>query len=279
MEFRLCPKCNLNWIPTYKELCDVCNAPSVLPTRTKKPKCSAIKKEKSIPQSNVAFKCNYCDGGRNLQVMGFHGVCSDDVIKYNIEAAKRTWCSAPNCFCRKYLMGEISRSELDARHHEKKDVCYESSVLDLWRIGCGMVVNGKNKGKPNRLLGVRTNSLCVLTSTDPQANSHDRFIFAAFLVLRADEGSDTVAGYVEAHPNYRISFTPEEAKKLKFWNYYRNNSEKAPYQWGNNLFRYLNDEIAVKILKDIVKVKENTAEEQNAKTMLERFCQTHNLSH
>lgn len=40
---------------------------------------------KSSNKNNIAFKCNYCDGGRSKEVVGYKGVCSDDIIKYNTE--------------------------------------------------------------------------------------------------------------------------------------------------------------------------------------------------
>lgn len=47
-------------------------------------------KIKVYPRANIAFKCNFCDGGHSDEQVGFNGVCSDDVIRNNIELEKRT---------------------------------------------------------------------------------------------------------------------------------------------------------------------------------------------
>ena len=36
----------------------------------------------SQKDGNLAIKCNYCDGGRSVNRIGFSGVCSDRVIEY-----------------------------------------------------------------------------------------------------------------------------------------------------------------------------------------------------
>ena len=56
-----------------------------------------------------------------------------------------------------------------------------------------------------------------------------------------------------------------------FWNYDKNKRDKAPYQWGSGLFRYINDATATDILRDIVKVKQNTADAPLAEEMLSYF--------
>lgn len=64
----------------------------------------------SIKKSNtkifkpcIAFKLNYCDGGKDsdLERIGFHGICSDKMIKYNVEKP-RAWCSNDDCVCKQY---------------------------------------------------------------------------------------------------------------------------------------------------------------------------------
>ena len=39
----------------------------------------------SQDRHNIVFKCNYCDGGKSDNLMGFHGVCSDSIIQYHIK--------------------------------------------------------------------------------------------------------------------------------------------------------------------------------------------------
>ena len=57
----------------------------------------AITKPQALKRSrderpNIAFKCNYCDGGASDKSVGFNGVCSDAVIYNNIDVEHRTWC-------------------------------------------------------------------------------------------------------------------------------------------------------------------------------------------
>ncbi|MDE6107340.1 MAG: hypothetical protein K2F83_01530, partial [Oscillospiraceae bacterium] len=68
-------------------------------------------KTKKVKRSNIAFKCNYCDGGAVSGSVGFNGICSDEVIKYNIEKAKHVWCSNPDGACKQYRDGKLGRSE------------------------------------------------------------------------------------------------------------------------------------------------------------------------
>ena len=105
-----------------------------------------------------------------------------------------------------------------------------------------------------------------------------RNIFGVFIVVRTDEGDDLTEGKVFAHEKYRIALSDEETEKMCFWNYYKNNSEKAPYQWGTGLFRYLKDSAAVHILRDIANLKKGTSDEALANEMLEYFCATNGLS-
>lgn len=278
MAYKICPECNLNYISEEEIICEVCRGKHS--ERVKVRGANRKKAEEKVyPRKNVAFKCNFCDGGASESCVGFHGICSDSMIRNNIQVEKRVWCSAPECDCCKYLNGQIDRAQLDAAWQKNAgNVCYESGVLTLWKMAAGMVVRGKNKGQPNKLLGVQTNSLCVLTSRKVKAKKEERFIFGAFIVARSDEGSDVSAGEVQAHDKYKISLTPEESKELNFWNYYKNNSEKAPYQWGTGLFRYIGDDASVKILQDIAKVKRGKADEALAKEMLEYFTEANGLN-
>lgn len=87
------------------------------------------RKTKFYTRENIAFKCNYCDGGKSDKEIGFNGVCSDKIIRNNIEVEKRTWCSSEESDCLSYFNGEMSRLELDNIHGSGRYVCYESQCL------------------------------------------------------------------------------------------------------------------------------------------------------
>lgn len=266
MSYKLCPKCELNYMLDTEQMCKVC-AESLISAKQANHR---IKKIKTMPRRNIAFKCNFCDGGKESNDIGFAGICTDDVLKYN--TANKVWCGADECYCKQYVDGKITRQQIEEAYaNDNRCICYESHILINWEMSAGMVVRGKNKGMPNKLLGVRTNSLCILTTQYPKMSSEDRYIFGVFLVKRSDEGDDVNAGMVEADEKYRISLNAAEAKKMPFWKYYQNDSDKAPTQWGTGLFRYIDDATAIKILEDIIEIKNDIREKEQAVELLNYF--------
>jgi len=157
------------------------------------------------------------------------------------------------------------------------DLCYESNVFRLWQFGAGGVIKGKNKGKPNRLLGVKRNSLCVFTTKKPFSSSLNRIVFAVSIVAGSIEGGEYEAGLVKSHEKYRLMLTDEQADKVCFWDYYQNNSEKKDKFWGTGLYRYISDEVAIAILRAIVEVKKGAVDEALAEEMLEYYLRENNL--
>jgi len=233
------------------------------------------KQKKSRLRLNIAFKCNYCDGGKSEDSIGFRGVCSDAMIRYNIETERHVWCSSEECPCRNYYDGKISRAQLDAYFNREGDgsfICYESVMLRDWRAAAGIVTHGENKGRPMRLMQVQPNSLAVLTTREPGTPEAKRFIFAVFLVDDTYEGDNRDEGYVSAESEYRLELTPSEAKQMKFWNYYYNPNAPELIRFGSGLHRYLSDLQAAQILKDIAAVKEGTKDEALAKKFFQHFC-------
>lgn len=212
-------------------------------------KASGRKKEYA-PLESVAFKCNYCDGGKSSTCIGFNGKCSDAMIRYNIDIAKHVVCSAKSV-CKRYHDGLISRAELDALPNP----CQESLLHDEWTMSAGYYQTGPDVGKPihmNRLCG---GSLAVLTSRKPGDNEAARFVFAAFLVSSAYGGDDQETGSVVADPVWRVELMPGQAEKILFWNYYYNKRSPEKIAYGSGLYRYLTETEAAQILRDIANVK------------------------
>jgi len=238
--------------------------------------------EKTSDSNNIAFKCNYCDGGKSEEIVGYKGVCSDETIKYNIKTAKHVWCRQPENMCYKYLQGEISREEIGKFYDETKSefgksVCCESQMLELWKAGAGITQNADGKSKPMSLKNARANSLAVLTTKLPRAKDQDRFIFAVFLIDEDYEGDIKGEGHLGSNPKYRIQLSLEEAKELKFWNYYFNPKNPEKIILGSGLHRYLTDTQSAQILKKICEIKKDTSEEESSKEFLERFCRLKKL--
>jgi len=245
-----------------------------------KPQAGKTKaKTKKVPRENIAFKCNYCDGGKTDSLIGFIDICSEETLKYNIKKEKHVWCSSNDCPCRKYYNGEI-RTYRELKEIVRRDydfVCYESAMLRLWRAGAGVVQTGERKGTPLRLLKVQLNSLAVLTTRLPYEKDENRFIFAVFLVDEKYEGDTRDEGYVTTSSKYKIQMTAEEARQLKFWNYYLCKNAPGTIVFGSGLHRYLSDEQAAQILRDIATIKKGTDQEELAQEFFEYFLRINAL--
>jgi len=237
-----------------------------------------IVKIKFYPRTNIAFKCNFCDGGHSNNRVGFNGVCSNGIIRNNIEVEKRVWCNEDDSPCSQYLNGIINRSELDDMCNDGGSVCYESQMLRDWKAFAGVVHTGKRKGKPMKLNQVQNNSLCILTTRDPNSNESERYIFGAFLVDENNKGDNENAGYVMAKSRYRIELTPKEARKMLFWNYHSNNNQPTVAVWSSGLHRYVKDDEAIQILNDIAKLKQKTKEQELANDFLNYFAQISDIN-
>jgi hypothetical protein len=226
---------------------------------------------------NIAFKCNYCDGGKSSSSIGFNGVCSEKIIRYNIDVEQRTWCCSEDCPCYNYLLGYITREELDAQLEDGGFVCYESQMLRDWKAMAGVVQRGERKGQPMRLSNVQANSLCILTTRGPDSSEDERFIFAVFLVDETHEGDEREEGYVTTQSKFKLPLTPSEAKKMPFWRYHANENQPEKEAWSSGLHRYLTDIQAAQILRDIVGLKRNTKYEDLSKEFFETFCRINGI--
>ena len=237
---------------------------------------------KASNKNNIAFKCNYCDGGSSEKNIGYKGVCCDDTIRYNVKKGKNIWCSQPENMCYKYLNGEVSRDEVCKFYEEtkgefSKSVCYESQMLEIWTAGAGIIQNGDKKGKGMAIKDARANSLAALTTKIPKSYEKDRLIFAVFLIDENYEGDSKGEGYVGANPKYRIQLSLDEARKLKFWDYYFNLNKPEKIVFGSGLHRYLEDVQAAQVLNKICEIKKGTLEEELSKEFLEYYCSIKNL--
>lgn len=235
---------------------------------TTSPKREKVRKERP----NIAFKCNYCDGGKSPFSIGFNGVCSDSVIRYNICTEHRTWCSSKDSMCLEYLCGNRTRAQLDAGVKNGGFVCYESQMLRDWKAKAGIVQRGERKGQPMRLRHVQPNSLCILTTREPGATEAERLIFAVFLIGETYDGDDYEEGFVSAQSKFKLALSPNEARKMRFWRYHANENKAEKESWSSGLHRYLTDRQAVQILRDIVELKKGTRDEKLSLEFLTMFC-------
>ena len=214
-------------------------------------------------RNNYIFKCNYCDGGADDERIGFAGGCSDTTIKHNIEI-KRPWCNDPHCPCRQYTEGIISRSDLESHNlldacQEGLDICHEAKLLTTWKVFAGTNNRpGPMQGTRRTMKGVAPGKLCVLTTRLPEEDVEDqRVIFAAFIIGECDEGSKDLQGYLQADPELTITFSIDEARKLRLWKYHKNPKAKDKVQWGCGLYRKCDNKEAVALLDAMIAAKDS----------------------
>lgn len=229
---------------------------------------------RSYRRENVAFKCTYCDGGKTEDRIGFCGLCSDENIANNVRN-KRDWCNTGPLCIRRYNH-EITRSEYESLAGSEQDLCYESKMLRIWRAAAGTINHGPRAGTRIKLKNTEPNKLAVLTTRLPGSKEEERIIFAVFIIGLNYDGDGREEGFVTANKDYRIELTPDEAKGMLFWKYYKNKTTDAVI-WGTGLYRYLDDAVAVKILKDIVRIKAET-DPTEAKALLHHYMTVNKIA-
>ena len=230
-----------------------------------------------MSNKNIIFKYNFCDGGADTENIGFNGICSKENIKYNNKLSKQIWCSNPDSPCFQYLNGDYSYEQLEGKILENREwySCYESKFFrehDGWEGHMGWDHTGQ--GRPRMLSSwVDKNSLCVMTTRNPNASEPNRIVFAVFLASYCYPGDERIAGYIKAHEKYRIKFTPKEARELLLWKYHANKNNPTNPKWGSGLTRPFSNEGATALLHDIMKIKQSTADAKLAKDFFEHFCE------
>ena len=198
-------------------------------------------------EKNIAYKATYCDGNGNW----FRHPCSEECMKRNIKEG-RSWCS--RSLCSKYLKGEATLDDLNNKWNITKDLCYESRMLEDFSVSAGL---DDKTNAPRKFVKLDIHRLVVMTTIEPKNKGNERIIIGAFLVhnIISDEyGADKAI----SDPKYRIELTIDEARKMKFWDYYENKNAPDSERWGQGLIRYLSDDLSAKILYDIVELMKNT---------------------
>jgi len=135
-----------------------------------------------------------------------------------------------------------------------------------------------NKGtKVKNLKNVNRGSLVLLTTVLPESKEKDRIIFGVYFLQAEYEFDYNTKGYLGADEKFRLELSLDEAKKVKFWDYYFNvkNPEKIANTSG--LYRYLDDVQAVQVLKYISEMKKGTDGESISNEMLQRYCNVKNI--
>jgi 3-methyladenine DNA glycosylase/8-oxoguanine DNA glycosylase len=76
---------------------------------------------------------------------------------------------------------------------------------------------------------------------------------------------------------YDENIQKDEAQKMLFWNYYKNKNAPDRIAWGQGLYRYISDEQAANILRDIAKLKSGSPDEELAQEFFEYFCKINKI--
>jgi hypothetical protein len=71
----------------------------------------------------------------------------------------------------------------------------------------------------------------------------------------------------------------EEAKQIRFWTYHVNTSKPESMVFGRALQRYWTDLQCAQLLKDIVRIKRGTKDEELAKELYKVYCDNHTLDY
>ncbi len=231
----------------------------------------------SKKDSNIVFKCFYCDGGSDGNNIGYKSVCSDEIINHNINVAKNKACSSPECDCHQYLSGNISREELEFRNKGNNKFCYERKLLNNWCSYPDINYIDKKGAKVKNLKNVNQGSLVLLSSVLPKEKERDRIIFGVYL-LQEDYLIDyNTKGYLKADEKYKVELSLEESKKIKFWDYYFN--PKNPKKIANNStkYRYFDDVQAAQVLRAIREIKKGTSDETISNEIFDSYCKIKNI--
>lgn len=237
------------------------------------PKASKAKRaSQNRADSNIAIKCNYCEGGRSDTVFGYKGVCSDEILHQNVAVLKRPWCSASVCACKRYSKGEISRTELEQMNSDGGFVCYESRLMRDWVASVGRYQSAKKSDKPIKMTNARVNRLCVLTTKEAGELEAERKIFAAFVISEVEVGDEKAEGNVHAHPRFRIDLTQAEAEQVRFWEFHKNKSKPETPFWGSGLLRYISDSQSINILKAMMEAAVDPEKKTHILEVLEYYC-------
>lgn len=211
-------------------------------------------------EKNIAYKATYCDGNG----IWFRRPCSEECMKRNIKEG-RSWCS--RSLCSKYLKGEATLNDINNKWSTTKDLCYESRMLEDFSVSAGL---DDKTNTPRKFVKLDIHRLVVMTTIEPNTKGNERIILGAFLVnnIISDKyGADKAI----SDPKYRIELTIDEARKMKFWDYYENRNAPDSERWGQGLIRYLSDDLSAKILYDIVELMKKTRKDDKEIKTAEEF--------
>lgn len=148
----------------------------------------------------------------------------------------------------------------------------EDLIFQDWKIFTGKIKSGKKQGEPRQFARMNSKSTCLLTRREDDVSESDRQILGLFMVEETFDGRTCEDGYILAHQEYKIKLTEDESKKMLFWNYYVDKKFPEKTVWNSGRQRYFDNLWMAQILRDIVSLRSETKEKEEAKKFFEYFC-------
>lgn len=147
-----------------------------------------------------------------------------------------------------------------------------------WKVFSGVIKSGNNQGKPNKPIRLHQNSAVLLTAIDSMKPEKDRRILGVYMVNEEFIGKLCEDGFIPAHSEYRLQLTEQESDQMLFWKYYVN--EKFPHKmtWNTGKYRYFENLWMAQILHDIVSLKSEPKEREQAQQFFEHFCKMNQIT-
>ena len=185
------------------------------------------------PDTNVAFKCTYNDGGVETGFIGFGGTCSNQNILRNVKNG-RIWCSDTKNKCRAFL-------EKNFQGKRPSRPCYESQIVDKWRFSPGEHHSGKKIGRPISMNNARAGKVVLLTTRHPQHDKErDRIVFAVYKILNVRHLKNGML-WLESDVDHSIRLSESASFALPYWTFINYPASGKP-DWRTGLFRYVSDQ-------------------------------------
>lgn len=154
----------------------------------------------------------------------------------------------------------------------------EETIFKDWRVFTGEIKSGKSQGEPRKLVRMSENSACLITKRDDDLPEKERKILGFFMADESFNGRECEDGYIIAHPEYRIQLSKEESDKMYFWTYYMD--EKTPNEtiWNSGRQRYFDNIWMAQILNDLVSLRDEAENKEEAQAFFEYFCKMNHIS-
>lgn len=193
----------------------------------------------AMRDGNVAFKVTYTDSN-------WSGVCSPELAARNFK--KKYWCKHQagrtiNCQHPQFS----NPNDLLVKGYPCSDSVAQLGLL----FYPGHYHSEEKDNEPKKAHQIKMNKIAVFTSKEPHTDESTRFIFAIGLI-------DNIEIMEDVNGNYEVyKCDPESAiifknRRPEFWKYYTNENAPDRAAWNSLLFRYLDDDLVIQILSDIV---------------------------